>query len=119
MGRARSGSSRFVHERGGGRALQPRHSCLLPPALSRRKGQEGGADGLHAETLSDSECDAQTSNTVASDGGAFCVILKTVADTVLYSKSIGVCCQSVQTNPFEECQRGAMWRLNSTEAVLI
>jgi hypothetical protein len=39
---------------------------------------------VHAEVADDSQCDAETSDTLARGGGTSCVNLKTVADTISY-----------------------------------
>jgi len=38
------------------------------------EGQEGGAHGLHAQALGQSQCNDQTSDSLASGGGAFAQI---------------------------------------------
>ncbi len=43
--------------------------------------QEGRAHGVHAESADDSQCDAETSDSLAADGGATCLNPKTVAAT--------------------------------------
>ena len=48
------------------------------------KAKEGGAHRLHAEVADDSQCDAETSDSLAADGGASYLNPKTVADTTFF-----------------------------------
>ena len=67
--------------RSSGRAKSraPLSSNVLSERVCGRQSQQGGPDRLHAETADHPECDAHTSDSLASGSGSACVIVKTVA----------------------------------------
>lgn len=58
-------------------------TSLLSASAAHGQSKEGRAPGLHAEVADDPECDAQASDSLAADGDATCLNLKTVADPSL------------------------------------
>jgi transposase len=64
-----SGTLRGKRTVWGGRAIQSRHSCVLPALVRGRESQEGGPGGVHAQAADDCQCDAQASHAVAAEGG--------------------------------------------------
>ena len=68
------------------RPVQSGDPCLLSALAASGKGEEGGTHRLHAQVADDSQCDAETSNTLARGGGTPCLNLKTVADTFVSRK---------------------------------
>ena len=84
LGRARTGPRRSLYGRDRGRPLQSGDPCLLSALAASRESQEGDTHRLYAEVADDSQCDAETSDTLASSGGTPCLNRKTVADTFFH-----------------------------------
>lgn len=88
LGRTGAGACGPLYERHRRGPLQFDDPGLLSALAASRESEESGADGLHARAAHDPQCDAKTSDALAAGGDTPCLNLKTVADTLFFSRGL-------------------------------